>query len=205
MGDKAEKYAQWIVNNKDKKVSKKEICNAIAVHYVKILNLISAVLTAVNPMDNICLNRLRNLLTIISEDEHKGISGICDPGAEVVKQSIMHEPGFKELLMLYYYHLMQDTETEEEKTNVRNQYQILVKTLSNLLMFVDPSLKDSPEIDAMIARELSEKNIEEDGEGEDEEKEELDAQNVALLTEISQRSTFDNLHIAIASKQQSVA
>jgi len=100
------------LSNKDKKVSKKEICNAIAVHYVKILNLISAVLTAVNPMDNICLNRLRNLLTIMSEDEQKGVSNICNPNDDVVKQSIMHEPGFKELLMLYYYHLMQDTETE---------------------------------------------------------------------------------------------
>jgi hypothetical protein len=148
------------INNKDKKVSKKEICNAIAVHYVKILNLISAVLTAVNPLDNICLNRLRNLLTIISEDEQQGISGICDPIAAVVKQSIMHEPGFKELLMLYYYHLMQDTETEEEKTNVRNQYQILVKTLSNLIMFVDPVLKESPEMNSMVARELAEENNE---------------------------------------------
>ena len=146
------------IDNKNKKVSKKEICNAIAVHYVKILNLISAILTAVNPMDNICLNRLRNLLTIISEDEQKGISGICDPAANVVKQSIMHEPGFKELLILYYYHLMQDTETEEEKTNVRNQYQILVKTLSSLLMFVEPSLKESPEMNSMVARELSERN-----------------------------------------------
>ena len=157
------------IDNKNKKVSKKEICNAIAIHYVKILNLISAVLTAVNPMDNICLNRLRNLLTIISEDEQKGISGICDPAADVVKQSIMHEPGFKELLMLYYYHLMQDTETEEEKTNVRNQYQIFVKTLSNLVMFVDPSLKESPEINAMVARELSGRNEDENEANEEQE------------------------------------
>ena len=177
------------IDNKDKKVSKKEICNAIAIHYVKILNLISAVLTAVNPMDNICLNRLRNLLTIISEDEQKGISGICDPAADVVKQSIMHEPGFKELLMLYYYHLMQDTETEEEKTNVRNQYQILVKTLSNLLMFVDPSLKESPEMDAMVARELSEMNedVDEDEDKEANENNE-DLENLENLEQASSNS-----------------
>ena len=105
------------IDNKNGKVSKKELCNSIAVHYVKVLNLISAILTAVNPTDNICLNRLRNLLTIINEDEKQGVSGICDMTANVVKQSIMHEPGFKELLMLYYYHLMQDTETDEEKSN----------------------------------------------------------------------------------------
>ena len=44
-------------------VSKRDMCNSVAVHYVKIMNLIAAVLTAVNPTDNICLNRLRNLLT----------------------------------------------------------------------------------------------------------------------------------------------
>jgi len=146
------------MDNKKNKVSKKEICNAVAVHYVKILNLIAAVLTAVNPSDNMCLNRLRNLLTVISEDEQKGISGICDPIANVVKESIMLEPGFRELLMLYYYHLMQDTETEDEKNNVRNQYQILVKTLSTLLMFVDPSLKGTSGLNTLVAQELAELN-----------------------------------------------
>ena len=130
------------INNRKDKVSKKSICNSIAVHYVKMLNLIAAILTAVNPSDNICLNRLRNLLNTINEDEQTGVSSICDPSSNAVKDSIMLEPGFKELLMLYYYHLMQDTETEEEKTNVRNQYQNLVKTFSNLVMFVDPSLKE---------------------------------------------------------------
>jgi hypothetical protein len=130
------------INNRKDKVSKKSICNSIAVHYVKMLNLIAAILTAVNPSDNICLNRLRNLLNTINDDEQTGVSSICDPSANAIKDSIMHEPGFKELLMLYYYHLMQDTETEEEKNNVRNQYQNLVKTFSNLVMFVDPSLKN---------------------------------------------------------------
>ena len=70
-----------LIENKDKKVSKKEICNAVAIHYVKILNLISAILTAVNPNDNICLNRMKNLLTVINEDEQTGVSAICDSRA----------------------------------------------------------------------------------------------------------------------------
>jgi len=138
------------INNKESKVSKKEICNSIAVHYVKILNLISAILSAVNPNDNICLNRLRNLLTVISEDDKKGVSSICDLNSNIVKPSIMHESGFKELLMLYYYHLIQDTETEEEKTNVRNQYQTLVNTFSNIVMFVDPSIQNQTELNTII-------------------------------------------------------
>ena len=48
------------ISTKDGDVSKRDMCNSVAVHYVKIMNLIAAVLTAVNPADNICLNRLRN-------------------------------------------------------------------------------------------------------------------------------------------------
>ena len=126
-------------------ISKREMCNSVAVHYVKILNLIAAVLTAVNPADNICLNRLRNLLTIMNEDEKTGASGICDTTNGTVKDSIMNEPGFKELLMLYYYHLIQDIETDAEKENVRNQYKYLLQTFSNMIMVVDPKLKTMDE------------------------------------------------------------
>ena len=137
--------ADKTIDNTKTKVSKKEICNAVAIHYVKILNLIAAILTAVNPADNICLNRLRNLLTIINEDEKQGVSAICDMSNKIVKNSIMNEPGIKQLLMLYYYHLMQDTETDEEKQNVRSQYEFMVKTFSNLVMFVNPKLKNENE------------------------------------------------------------
>ena len=130
------------INNKTETVSKKEICNSVAVHYVKIMNLIAAVLTAVNPSDNICLNRLRNLLTIINEDENNGVSAICDITNSPVKNTIMNEPGMKQLLMLYYYHLIQDTETEEEKENIRNQYTFLVKTFTNMVMFMNPESKN---------------------------------------------------------------
>jgi hypothetical protein len=76
------------IANKNSKVSKKEICNSIAVHYVKILNVICAILTAVNPSDNICLNRLRNLITIMNEDTKEGLSGICSATDNTVKNSI---------------------------------------------------------------------------------------------------------------------
>ena len=77
-GESCNDNAEKTINNSKSKVSKKEICNAVAVHYVKILNLVAAILTAVNPSDNICMNRLRNLLTIIDDDEKEGVSAICD-------------------------------------------------------------------------------------------------------------------------------
>jgi len=157
------------IDNSKEKVSKKSICNSIAVHYVKILNLIAAILTAVNPADNICLNRIRNLLTIINQEEQTGVSGICKPN-KVVKNSIMNEPGFTQLLMLYYYHLMQDTETDIEKTNVRNQYELMVNTFKNL---TGDSTNDN-EINNVENNNYTAntKNINEDDEEDEEEEEE---------------------------------
>ena len=165
--------AEKTINNNKTKVSKKEICNAVAVHYVKILNVIAAVLTAVNPSDNICLNRLRNLLTVIGDDEKTGVSAVCDIKNNVVKGSIMHESGFKQLLMLYYYHLMQDTETESEKANVRSQYEYMVKIFSGLVMFVDPNLKNIKESNMSYNRENSYNNKMEKEANEDEEEAEI--------------------------------
>ena len=51
------------IETKEGAVSKRDMCDSVAIHYVKIMNLIAAILTAVNPTDNICLNRLKNLLT----------------------------------------------------------------------------------------------------------------------------------------------
>jgi len=139
--DNCSDNAEKTINNSKDKVSKKQICNAVAIHYVKILNLVAAILTAVNPSDNICLNRLYNLLTLIGTDEKEGLSAICNTSNNVVKDSIMFEPGFRQLLMLYYYHLMQDVETDAEKENVRSQYENMVKTFTTMVIFVDPKLK----------------------------------------------------------------
>ena len=47
--------------------------------------------------------------------------------------------------MLYYYHLMQDTETEQEKDNVRNQYKFLVQHSLIWLCLLTPKLKNKSE------------------------------------------------------------
>ena len=143
------------INNKNGKVSKKTICKSIATHYVKILNLISAILSAVNPSNNMCLNRLNNLLQIIDNDTKQGVSSICnnednshndnnnnnnnnnDNTNIIVKKNIMLEPGIKQLLMLYYYNMVQDTETEEEVKNILNQYNFLVESFAKLTMKSD--------------------------------------------------------------------
>ena len=182
------------INNKNSKVSKKEICNSIAVHYVKILNVICAILTAVNPADNICLNRLRNLITIMNEDTKEGLSGICSTTDNTVKNSIMHEPGFRELLLLYYYHLVQDTETNAEKANVRNQYQMLVQTFSNLVMFVDKSYKNKNNNNILIQKQLAKESKLESklNQPEEEEEEPESEQNNPIKGEDNEISSYIN-------------
>ena len=113
-------------------VSKQAMCQSVAIHYTKILNLIAAILSAVNPEYNICLNRLNNLMTLTTTDAAVGISHVCQR-TDAVASSILDEPGMKQLLILYYFALVQDISTPEEKANVTKQYNYLVNTFSNLV------------------------------------------------------------------------
>jgi hypothetical protein len=159
------------INNTKSKVSKKQLCNAIAVHYVKILNLVAAILTAVNPVDNICLNRMRNLLTVISQENKQGTSAICDFNVNPIKNSILEEPGFKELLMLYYFHMAQDIETAAEKEQVKRQLGFLIDTFKNTVYL--PSVEKTEKLiekfeQPILVGNSSIANIVEDIEGETE-------------------------------------
>jgi len=113
-------------------VSKQTMCQSVAIHYTKILNLIAAILSAVNPEYNICLNRLNNLMTLTTTDAAVGISHVCQR-TDAVASSILDEPGMKQLLILYYFALVQDISTPEEKENITKQYNYLVNTFSNLV------------------------------------------------------------------------
>ena len=113
-------------------VSKQTMCQSVAVHYTKILNLIAAILSAVNPEYNICLNRLNNLMTLTTSDATVGISHVCQR-SNAVASSILDEPGMKQLLVLYYFALVQDISTPEEKENITKKYNYLVNSFSNLV------------------------------------------------------------------------
>jgi hypothetical protein len=59
-----------------------------------------------------------------------------------------------------------DTETDEEKANVRNQYQMLVQTFSNLVMFVDKSYKNKNNNNIIIKKQSMTEILEEEEEPE---------------------------------------
>ena len=64
-------------NDNQVKHSKKEICVKISSHYVRILNLLSAILTAINPELNMCARRIKALYETTSSDVNTGFVKTC--------------------------------------------------------------------------------------------------------------------------------
>jgi hypothetical protein len=114
------------------KISKRDMCDTIAVHYVKLLNLIGSILVAINPDTNMCLARFNNLYTLIETDgEGQAFQvGLCT-NKKVIRDSLLKEPGLAEFLQLYLYHLVKQTETEADKQAVIREYANLVTLLED--------------------------------------------------------------------------
>ena len=111
-------------------VSRKQICDRLAAHYVSIINLIGAVLTAINPDTNMALARMNSLYTLVDGTTDKFIINICAPeGKQVVHTNILDEPGLREFLGLYLFHLLSVSESPADKGRVMQEYQNLVRKL----------------------------------------------------------------------------
>ena len=111
-------------------VSRKQICDRLAAHYITILNLIGAILTAINPDTNMALSRMNSLYTLVDGTTDKFLINICQPeGKQVVHTNILDEPGLREFLGLYLYHLLSVSESPADKGRVMQEYQNLVRKL----------------------------------------------------------------------------
>lgn len=111
-------------------VSRKQICDRLSAHYVAILNLIGAILTAINPDTNMALARMNSLYTLVDGTTDKFIINICAPeGKQVVRTNILDEPGLREFLGLYLFHLLSVSESPADKGRVMLEYQNLVRKL----------------------------------------------------------------------------
>jgi len=51
--------------------SKKQLCDSIAIHHIKLLNLIASILAAVNPTESMSLKRMRRLYFSVSSSSPK--------------------------------------------------------------------------------------------------------------------------------------
>ena len=126
---------KYIVNNKN--YTKRKLCKLISKHYIKQLNLVASIITAVNPINNFCLMRLKKLLVLLNDNKSKGIIQICKKD-NITSGKLLNQPGFKELLNLYYFHLIDSVSKEEDLNSdqiykVQIEYQNLVTLFNNIL------------------------------------------------------------------------
>ena len=110
--------------------SKQKICQRIATHYIKLINLIAAILTAVNPRNNVCLNRLNSLFTELDKTKGTGVSKVCNPS--FANKLVIEEPGMKELLILYYYYMINKLDNYQDKLKFNQQFQMLSMGLTSV-------------------------------------------------------------------------
>ncbi len=111
-------------------VSRKQICDRLAGHYVTIINLIGAILTGINPQTNMALARMNSLYTLADGTTDTFIVNICSKeGNQTVKSNLLDEPGVKEFMGLYLFHLLSVSESPADKDRVMREYQNLVRKL----------------------------------------------------------------------------
>ena len=116
---------------KEKKIgkknrSKKEICHDIAIFYVRIFNIISAILTAIDFDNNMCILRLRALFE--RTDGNIGKVSVCQPNSKLYPSSFLKVAGMPYLLKLYQmYDLPESSKTNEEKRREIEVLQLNIK------------------------------------------------------------------------------
>ena len=79
--------------------SKKDICHDLAIFYVRIFNIISAILTAVDFNNNMCILRLRALFE--RTDGNVGKVSVCQANQKLYPSSFIKVQGMPYLLKLY--------------------------------------------------------------------------------------------------------
>ncbi len=131
--------------------SKKDLCNKVASHYVRIFNLLSAILSAVNPERNMCARRINALYQTAVDDIESGYVKVCESDDTDSKNKLYPEhiydiPGIKHLLNLYYFYLIQegDTNNPDEKKKIQVEFAKLAEAFNTI--FLPSSVKPIPSI-----------------------------------------------------------
>jgi hypothetical protein len=130
------------------KHTKKEICIKISSHYVRILNLLSAILTAINPDMNMCSRRIKALYETTSSDVNTGFVKTCnaddtDKSNPLYTKNIKNIPGIKQLLNLYYFNLIQDANNvdPEELEKIKKEFEDILQTFTEVFKY---SIDENP-------------------------------------------------------------
>ena len=85
-------------------ITKAQVCNSVATYYIKLLNLLAALLIAISPTKNMCMERFNSLYRIITDeynDQAFEISVCLPEGKRVTRNKLIEENGIRELINLY--------------------------------------------------------------------------------------------------------
>ena len=110
-----------IIQNK----KKKELCSDISIYYIRVLNLLAAIFSAINPEGNMCLRKLNALYKSI--DPNTGQVSVCNDNPKLYPLNFMKMEGIKELSELYTIYNIEGNEANSAE--IRNEIETLKTTL----------------------------------------------------------------------------
>ena len=111
--------------NSNDKISKKQICDNIAIFNIRIINLVAALLMNIDPSNNLAIKRMETLFKSINDDKELQIN-ICQKKED---NTLLEQLGIKELLNLYMYNLL----LNNNNVSLVNEYNNLVSLLAENL------------------------------------------------------------------------
>ena len=118
----------------DKKVTKGDLCTLLASHYIKILNLLGALLVAISPDKNMYIERFNALYKLITTDygDQAFEISICNPaGRKTTKSRLLEENGMRELINLYILDQLDKIKTPEDIQQYENDFRELITKLND--------------------------------------------------------------------------
>ena len=132
--DSCTKQLKETIVSEDPRATKWDLCYTVASHYVKMLNVLAAILTGISPEKNMCIERMNSIYKVV--DLPNGTQGfeinICrTTPKKAVKDRLFEENGLRELINLYILDHMDKIATDADIKLMESEYKKLVKTLNN--------------------------------------------------------------------------
>jgi len=148
--------------------SKSQLCRGISIYYVRVFNLLGAIMVALDSENNMCHKRINALYKSVDENSSFK-NGVCENDLHLYPKSIMDLSGIKELLSLYQMYNIDGFEVQNQKileqmkelqkklgTNIENTSENNVSPLNNNLEEEDDD--DEDDDDDNINRNTSKEN-----------------------------------------------
>jgi len=141
-------------HNNNNSYDKKELCQELALVYIRHFNLIASILSAVNPANNMCYQRVKALY-----DQSQMKVNICDDS--LYPDTVEKITGIKELLNLYYFYLAQNSVNPVEKERIEKEFDEFKRELGKYMIFSSVDLPDetfgtrNPQNDNSIENEIN--------------------------------------------------